>query len=91
MNNLQIQQAVTKYRALIRERLPTLQPQKLSPTSEGTRVEALAHVLYMLGHIEDLLHHPERREKLMRWLGFVQGILWSECLYTLDELKDHNR
>lgn len=32
-----------------------------------------------------------RREKLMRWLGFVQGILWQIEAFTLEELKSHNR
>ena len=31
------------------------------------------------------------REKLMRWLGFMQGALWVKGIYTIDELKAHNR
>lgn len=30
-------------------------------------------------------------EKLMRWLGFIQGVLWAKQLYTLEELKSHNK
>jgi hypothetical protein len=30
-------------------------------------------------------------EKFMRWLGFMQGVLWAEGLYTIEQLKDHNR
>lgn len=30
-------------------------------------------------------------EKLMRWLGFLQAILWGVGIFTLNELKDHNR
>lgn len=30
-------------------------------------------------------------EKAMRWLGFLQGILWSIGLFTLSELKEHCR
>ena len=33
----------------------------------------------------------KRWEKLMRWLGFVQAILWGIGIFTLDELKSHNR
>jgi hypothetical protein len=90
MNHLQIQQAVTKYRALIQELFPTMKPQRVS-TGDHTKLETLAHVLYMLEQIESFLPHPEHREKMMRWLGFAQGILWSERLYTLEDLKDHNR
>ena len=32
-----------------------------------------------------------RREKGFRWLGFIQGVLWSEGVYTIDEMKNHNR
>ncbi len=33
----------------------------------------------------------DNREKLMRWLGFMQGVLWVLGVYSLDELKNHNR
>ena len=26
----------------------------------------------------------------MRWLGFLQGVMWRRNLYTLNELKDHS-
>jgi hypothetical protein len=29
--------------------------------------------------------------KADRWLGFIQGVLWSEGIYTLKEMRDHNR
>lgn len=33
----------------------------------------------------------KRRDKLMRWLGFMQGVLWATGVYTIDQLKEHNR
>ena len=30
-------------------------------------------------------------EKANRWLGFVQGVFWSEGLNTIDEMREHNR
>jgi len=30
-------------------------------------------------------------EKTMRWLGFMQGALWSSERFTLEELKEHSR
>lgn len=33
----------------------------------------------------------EDEGKLMRWLGFMQGVLWAEKRFTLEQLKDHNR
>ena len=31
------------------------------------------------------------REKLMRWLGFVQGALWVKGIYGIDEMREHNK
>lgn len=30
-------------------------------------------------------------EKAMRWFGFVQGLLWSTGIKTLDEIHEDNR
>ncbi len=32
-----------------------------------------------------------RRDKAMRWLGFLQGVLWECGHRTLDELKNDSR
>lgn len=32
-----------------------------------------------------------RREKVFRWLGFMQGALWVLDVYTIEEMADHNR
>jgi hypothetical protein len=49
-------------------------------------------------HIEDVML-PEMRAQLMvgamdkffRWLGFVQGIFWSAGIYTIEQMREHNR
>lgn len=48
----------------------------------------LCHVKWMLE--EMLTWPPERLDKMFRWLGFVQGVLWCEMVYTIDEMKSHN-
>ena len=30
-------------------------------------------------------------DKAMRWLGFMQGVMWSAGYYTLAEIKAHSR
>ena len=30
-------------------------------------------------------------EKVHRWLGFIQGVLFSEGVFTIDEMREHNR
>ncbi len=50
----------------------------------------LAHCHGMLDEMEKFVAEG-RMEKAFRWLGFIQGCLWSAGLYTLEELKNHNR
>ena len=30
-------------------------------------------------------------DKCFRWLGFMQGVLWALGIYSLNELREHNR
>jgi len=53
-------------------------------------IDAMGHVLVMIPRIKQFIKE-ERREKAFRWLGFVQGILWSYGEYTIEELRDHNK
>lgn len=49
----------------------------------------LCHVKWMLK--EMLPFVPGQWEKANRWLGFVQGVLWCEGVYTIEEMKNHNK
>lgn len=55
-----------------------------------TLAEMLAHCHGMLEQMEVFITEG-RMEKVMRWLGFIQGILWSNGWYCLEDLKNHNR
>ena len=59
----------------------------VQPLERGTPRE---HAAYMLCKIPEHLRDG-RREKAMRWLGFVQGYLWGAGLADIDEMKDWNR
>lgn len=50
----------------------------------------LQHVKTMIPKTIDFFRH-NRREKGFRWLGFIQGVLWTQGVYTIDEMKNHNR
>ncbi|MDE1941463.1 MAG: hypothetical protein KGI66_05055 [Patescibacteria group bacterium] len=50
----------------------------------------LEHCHGMLDKMEEFVVEG-RMDKTFRWLGFIQGVLWSQKVYTLSELKDHNR
>lgn len=50
-------------------------------TASLSRTEILNHLLWMLNEIPSLIKQ-ERKEKAMRWLGFVQGSLFTMGLIT---------
>jgi len=62
-------------------------PDKRKPDSE---IDVLAHCLSMLPQMKEFLDDG-RTDKVFRWLGFIQGCLWVLKIYTLNDLKNHNR
>jgi hypothetical protein len=52
--------------------------------------EKLGHCLGMLPQMEQFIKDNEM-DKVFRWLGFIQGVLWVEGIYTLEEMRSHNR
>ncbi|KKQ74663.1 MAG: hypothetical protein US94_C0001G0064 [Berkelbacteria bacterium GW2011_GWB1_38_5] len=50
----------------------------------------LEHCHGMLDEMVEFVREG-RIEKAFRWLGFIQGVFWANRVYTLDNLKDHNR
>lgn len=65
-------------------------PMDWSPSEQEQR----HHLVHMLDRMEEMLDTTRfpvtNWDKFNRWLGFVQGILWSLGEYTLDEMRDHN-
>jgi hypothetical protein len=51
---------------------------------------ALAHCHEMLAKIEDFAADGQM-DKAFRWLGFVQGCLWAYGVYTIDQMRQHNK
>ncbi len=51
-----------------------------------------ANLRHCYGMIEDLRKHVEtgKMDKAFRWLGFIQGCLWSHGIYTIDEMRYDN-
>lgn len=59
----------------------------ITPIEEVFKSE---HVKWMLTQVPTFLL-DNRKEKANRWLGFIQGALWSKNLYSIEEFKDHNK
>lgn len=64
-------------------------PSRYTGTEQPSRVESIAHLLWMI--IEVRTHLKEDKlEKAFRWLGFIQGALWSVGIQTIDEARHAN-
>ena len=50
----------------------------------------LSHCHGMLDEMVEFVKQ-DRMGKVFRWLGFIQGFLWAQGVYTLDDLKNQNR
>ena len=48
------------------------------------------HLATMIPQMREFIK-ANGREKVMRWLGFVQGVLWNKGEFTLNELRNHNK
>lgn len=55
-----------------------------------TTLFALMHSHGMIDEMRQFVADG-RMDKVFRWLGFIQGVLWTNGWYTLAELMDHNR
>lgn len=75
-----------------REALKRAYPRGLSAVRNmeaATKLEQAQHVLWMCDEVQALLS-LDKREKAMRWLGFVQGSLWLLDLRTIAEMRTDN-
>jgi hypothetical protein len=53
------------------------------------------HIAWMINECIGMLSNPGDTEynsmymKINRWVGFVQGVLWKEGLFTIDQMREH--
>lgn len=96
MTSEQLNQLLDVYSAELQRR--GIKPERQDPTrtpdvlwaAHDTDVNlGLYHALWMVEEMKTFT--LEQWEKSMRWLGFVQGCLWVLGVYTIEEMKDHNR
>lgn len=103
MNDEQVLGAVEAVRTAIRDRQPLVlpvrnaeardaryQPSMKEPlTYYDQRPAEPGHLLWMCDQIPAFLQEG-RREKAMRWLGFLQGALWVLRWRTVEAMKTDN-
>ncbi len=90
-----------KYSSDLQERYP-MRVRRADTEDRGkpSTDQAMDHILWMLGEMKKMeadlpdpspMGFPMKVEKLMRWLGFIQGALWVLGFYSIDEMREHNR
>lgn len=54
-------------------------------------IKEIAHLKHMIVEMREMpIHDDEDVEKLMRWIGFVQGALWSVGYVSIDNFREMN-
>lgn len=48
------------------------------------------HLIQMIPQMREFVAEG-RREKVMRWIGFMQGAFWAYELFSIEELMAHNK
>ena len=89
MTSEQVKRAIQKYREQFEAlgiRPQGFPHEKLVDSPAVT----LQHCYGMLNQMEEFLVEGNM-EKVFRWLGFIQGCLWIQGVYSLDSLKEDNR
>jgi hypothetical protein len=84
-----VREVVALYRTMFAELIDG-RSHKCSTDGTPDEHRALLHCWAMLDELEQFTREG-RMEKAFRWLGFIQGCLWTCGVYSLDELKDHNK
>lgn len=56
----------------------------------GFLSDKVHHCRWMVSRIPGLLEEG-RIDKANRWLGFVQGYLWTTGVYSIEEMREHNK
>ena len=88
MNATKVREVLSTYRR--RFEVQNIGKIDFSHSERPSPAEMLAHCHGMLDQMEILITEG-RMEKVMRWLGFLQGVFWSNGWYCLEDLKNHNR
>lgn len=58
------------------------------PLDDIAHDEQIVHLLTMIPKMKLMV--DDDREKLMRWMGFMQGALWALGYFTVDDFREMN-
>jgi hypothetical protein len=88
MDNDKVNEALRTCDAIIVELADMVYPERYAEENVLSNARKLRHTRWMIA--ETLSWPASRLEKKFRWLGFIQGVLWTMGLSKIDELKKMN-
>ena len=66
-------------------------PEPMSTTDRPRgKEQALRHCHWMIGQMREFIQQGDL-EKTFRWLGFMQGVFFMAGVFSVEEMRDHNR
>lgn len=87
MTDKKINKVLDLYEARLKQ-IATAGPDAVSDA--GINANDMKHVRDMIPKMRKFLEQG-RREKTFRWLGFMQGVFFSNGIYTVEAMANHNR
>jgi hypothetical protein len=95
MTNEKLKSVFVRYRDVLDLRWPNIKPAQFNIV-EMNRLGCNLDDLVVIAHYKFMCDEACRFvddncvPKAMRWLGFLQGVLWKDGYFTLDDLKQHS-
>lgn len=90
MEQARVAAVVARYKGVLEAKGNTPVRQSEASPDRDERERKLDHVLWMAHHLESDEAKDYSDAKRNRWLGWMQGVLWAEGVYNLEEQKQHN-
>lgn len=89
MYKQQIENLLNKYESLLKDEYS--KAEEINHFEKGPDYQSICnHALSMIPKMREMLDSGIS-DKLMRWIGFLQGILWTMAFCSLNELREDNR
>lgn len=94
MTKEQLYSVIEKYEITLEYELDAVAQEcdhKLIQTERQVKLDHLASMLPKMYEMCKNYDDEQSRAKLYRWLGFMQGVLWSENVFCLEDLRSDNK
>lgn len=87
-----LQDMIDDYRSLLKDYYAfPIEPKRFEIKSiKPAWSDAVPHLLWMLDQLENDPKFMEQPDKAMRWVCFIQGVMWMKGMMSVDEFRADN-